>query len=98
MLDCFINNILVHCGGLMFLQTIGFPMDINCALLLVCLFLKGFQKNKFRKLTQIVTFIFFSSGFGDYLHLIYQNELEVKNTTTTQKCAYLDLQLEIENR
>ena len=36
--------------------------------------------------------------FGDYLHCIYQNELEVKDTTDTQKSAsYLDLHLEIEN-
>ena len=82
----------------MFLQPIGFPMDINCALLLACLFLKGFQKNKFRKLAQIVACSFFSSGFGDYLNFIYQNELEVNNTTTTQKSAYLDFQQEIENR
>ena len=39
-----------------------------------------------------------NSRFGDYLHLIYQSELEVKDTTDTQKSAsYLDLQLEIDN-
>ena len=33
--------------------------------------------------------------FGDYLHRIYQNELEVKDTTDTQKSAsYLDLHLD----
>jgi len=36
--------------------------------------------------------------FGDYLHHIYPNELEVKDTTDTQKSAsYLDLHLEIDN-
>ena len=36
--------------------------------------------------------------FGDYLHRIYPNELEVKDTIDTQKSAsYLDLHLEIDN-
>jgi hypothetical protein len=39
-----------------------------------------------------------NSRFGDYLYLIYPNELEVKDTTDTQKStSYLDLQLEIDN-
>ena len=33
-----------------------------------------------------------NSGFGDYLHLIYLNELEVKDIADT---AYPDLHLEI---
>jgi hypothetical protein len=41
---------------------------------------------------------FVNSGFVDYLHLIYQNELEVEDTTDTQKSAsYLDLHLQIYN-
>jgi hypothetical protein len=37
--------------------------------------------------------------FGDYLHLIYSNELKVvKDTTDTQKSeTYLDLHLETDN-
>jgi hypothetical protein len=37
--------------------------------------------------------------FGDYLHLIYLNEIKVvKDTTDTQKSeTYLDLDLEIDN-
>ena len=36
--------------------------------------------------------------FGDYLHRIYPNELEVNDTTDTQKSAsYLDLHLEVNN-
>jgi hypothetical protein len=36
---------------------------------------------------------FNNSGVGDYLYLIYQNELEVEVTTNTQKSAsYLDLE------
>ena len=39
---------------------------------------------------------FVNSGFVDYLHLIYQNELEVEDTTETQKSAsYLVLHLQI---
>ena len=39
-----------------------------------------------------------NSLFGDYLHRIYPNELEVKDTTDTQKSAYhLDLIIEIDN-
>ena len=37
--------------------------------------------------------------FSNYLHLIYPNELEVNDTTVTQKYAtYLDLQIEIDNQ
>jgi hypothetical protein len=33
-----------------------------------------------------------NSRFGDYLHLIYPNELEVKDTTDPQKCvSYLEI-------
>ena len=40
-----------------------------------------------------------NSPFGNYLHIIYPNELEVKNTTDTQSSAsYLDRHLEIDNR
>jgi len=39
-----------------------------------------------------------NSRFGDDLHHIYPNELEVKDTTDTQKSAScLDLRLEIDN-
>ena len=38
------------------------------------------------------------SRFGNNLHLIYTNELEVKDTTDTQMSAsYIDLHLEIDN-
>ncbi len=32
-------------------------------------------------------FYFYNSRFSDYLHRIYPNELEVKDTTDTQKSA-----------
>ena len=40
-----------------------------------------------------------NSRFGDYIHLIYPNELEIKDTTDSPKSAsYLDLYLEIDSR
>ena len=39
-----------------------------------------------------------NSRFGNYMHFIYPNEIEVKDTTDTQKYAsYLDLELEVNN-
>ena len=40
-----------------------------------------------------------NSRFCEHLHLIYPNELEVKDTTDTQRYAsYLDIHLDIDNR
>ena len=39
MLDFFIDNIFVECGGVIFQQVIGIPMGTNCAPLLADLFL-----------------------------------------------------------
>ena len=40
-----------------------------------------------------------NSQFHDYMQLIYPNELEVKDTTDTQRYAsYLDIHLDIDNR
>jgi hypothetical protein len=63
--------------------------------------------NKDRKLAQTFNSSFryiddilsqHNSQFGDYLHRIYPNEPEAKDTTDTQKFAsYLDIHLEIDN-
>ena len=97
----------------MFQQTIGISMGTNCAPLFVDLFLQAYEadflqrllKNKDRKLAQtsnsrfryIDDFLSLNNArFCDYLYGIY--ELEVKDTTDTQKSAsYLDLHLEIDN-
>jgi hypothetical protein len=60
-------------------------------------------KDKDRKLAQIFNSSFCyiddvlllnNTRFGDYLHHIYLNELEVKNTTDTQRSAsYRDLRI-----
>jgi hypothetical protein len=70
-------------------------------------FLQGLLKNKDRKLAQTFNssfrYIYYvlslnNSRFGDYLHHIYPNELEVKDTTDTQtRASYFDLHLEIDN-
>ena len=89
---------------------------MNCAPLLVDLFLHTFEanflqwllKSKDRKLAQTFNSSFHymddvlslkNSRFGNYLHLIYPNELDVKVTNDIQKSAsYLDLHLEIDKR
>jgi hypothetical protein len=56
---------------------------------------QGLLKNENKKITQTSTSRFRyiddvlslnNSRFGDYLHRIYLNELEVKDTTDTQVC------------
>ena len=91
-------------GGRVFQQTIGIPMGTNCVLLLVDLFLHGYEsdflqwllKHKERKLDQTFNSNFRyiddvlslnNSRFGEYLNCIDPNELEVKETTDTQKSA-----------
>ena len=71
-------------------------------------FLQGLLQKKDKKLAQSFNFSFRyiddvlslnNERFGDYLHLIYPSELEVKDTTDTPKSAsYLDLHLEIDDR
>ena len=98
MLDFLIDNIFVLFGGLVFQQTIGIPMGTTSLLADSFLHaygaesLQGFLKNKDRKLAQTFNSSFFyiddvqslnNSRFGDYLHFVYPNELEVKDTTDT---------------
>ena len=98
---------------LLFQQTVGIPMGINCAPLLADLFLysyeadfiQGFLKKNEKKLARSfnVTFRYIDdvlsliySRFGDFVDHIYPIELEIKDTTDTDRSAsYLDLHLEI---
>ena len=99
----------------MFQQTVGIPMGTNCAPLLADLFLYSFEaefldrlKKQDKHLARSFNFSFRyiddvlslnNSRFGDYLHLIYPKELEIKDTTDTPTSAsYLDLHLEIDSR
>ena len=43
MLDCFIDNIFVMFGGLVFQQTVCMPMGTNCAHLIADLFLYSYE-------------------------------------------------------
>ena len=71
-------------------------------------FLDGLLKQKQKQLAQSFNFSFRyiddvlslnNSRFGDFLHLIYPSQLEIKDTTDTVKSAsYLDLHLEIDTR
>ena len=84
----------------------------NCAPLLADLFLYSYEadfiQRKEKKLAQYFSFTFRyiddvlslnNSKFGDYVDLIYPIELEIKDTTETERSAsYLDLQLEIYNK
>ena len=96
-----------------FQQTVGIPMETNCASLLADLFLYSYEadfiqsllQRKEKKFAQSFGFTFRfidvvlslnNSKFGDYVDLIYPIELEIKDSTETERSAfYLDLHLEI---
>jgi hypothetical protein len=69
-------------------------------------FLQGLLNNKDRKIVKTFNSSFRyiddvlslnNSRFGDYLHCIYQNELEAKDNNDTQKyVSYLNLHIEID--
>ena len=69
-------------------------------------FIQTLVKSKKKKLAQSFNLTFryiddvlslSNTKFEDHLHLIYPNELEIKNTTDTQKSAsYLDLYIQID--
>ena len=71
-------------------------------------FLDGLLKQKQKQFAQSFNFSFRyiddvlslnNSRFGDFLHLIYPSQLEIKDTTDTVKSAsYLDLYLKIDTR
>ena len=70
-------------------------------------FIQGLLRDKKKALAKSFNFTFRyiddvlslnNDKFKDFLHLIYPNELEIKDTTDTMKSAsYLDLFLEIDN-
>ena len=115
MLEFLIDNIFVIFGGRVFHQTVGIPMDTNCAPLLADLFLYSYEadfihgilKKNENKLARSFNFTFRytddvlslnNSRFGDFVDLIYHIELEIKDTTDTDRYAsYLDLRLEVDS-
>ena len=115
MLEFLIYNICVMFGGRVFQQTVGIPMDTNCAPVIIDLFLysyeadciQGLLKKNEKKLARFFNFTFRyiddvlslnNSRFGDFVYRIYPIELEIKDTTDTDRSAsYLDLHLEIDS-
>ena len=89
-------------------------MDTKCAILLVDLFLYSYKANfilgllKKKKLARSFHFTFRyiedvlslnNSKFGDFVDRIYPIELEINDTTYTDRSAlYLDLHLEIDSQ
>ena len=115
MLDFLIENIFVELGERIFQQTIGIPMGTNCTTLLANLFfylyevdfIQGLSKKKdklaisfnysFHYINDVLSLN--NSRFINYIHLVYPNELEIKDTTDTfMSASYLDLFLYIEWR
>ena len=109
MLEFLIDNIFVMFGGHVFQQTVGMPMGTTCAPLLADLFLyssetdfiQRFLKKNKKKLARSFNFMFRymnNSRIGDFVDRIYPIELEIKDTTDTDRSAsYLDLHLEIDS-
>ena len=100
---------------LLFQQTVGIPMGINCAPLIADLFLysydadfiQGLLKKNEKKLSRSFIFTFRyiddvlslnNSKFGDFVDRIYPIQLEINDTTETDRSAsYLDIHLEIDS-
>ena len=85
-------------------------MDTNCAPLLADLFLYSMMQTSYRNFSRktkrrqpdpLISYDVLSlnnSRFCDFVDRIYPIELEIKDTTDTDRCAsYLDLHLEIDN-
>ena len=106
MLEFLIDNIFVMFGGRVFQQTL--PIGTNCALLADLFlysyeadFIQGLLKKNEKKLARSFNFTFRyiddvlslnNSRFGDFVDRIYPIELEIKDTTVTDRSAsYLDL-------
>ena len=113
MVEFLIDNIYVKFGGDVYQLTVGIPMGTNCAPLEADLFLYSYdadfvhiQKSKFKKhKTPFSLNSRFIDGvlslnnpkLNDYIDVIYQKELENKDTTDAPNWAnYLNLYLEFD--
>jgi hypothetical protein len=95
MLESLIDNIFVFFGRLVFQQTVGIPMGTNCAPLLEKKLARSFNFT-FRYINDVLSLN--NSRFGYFIDRIYPIELEIKDTTYTNRSAsYLDLHLEIDS-
>ena len=101
-------------GGRVFEHAVGIPMGTNCPLLADLFlysyevnFIQGLLKKNEKKLARSSNFTFRyiddvlslnNSRFGDFIDRIYPIELEIKDTTDTDRSAsYLDLHFEIDS-
>jgi hypothetical protein len=111
--EILIDNLFAMFGGRVFQQRVDIPMGTNCALLADLFlysyeadFIQGLLKKNDKKLVRSFNFTFRyiddvlslnNYRFGDFVDRIYPIELEIKDTTDTDRSAsYLDLHLEID--
>ena len=102
-----IDNIFVIFGGRVFQQTVGILLTDLFLYSYEADFIQGHLKKNEKKLARSFNFTFRyiddvlslnNSRFGDFVDRIYPIELEIKNTTDTDRYAlYLDLRLEIDS-
>ena len=111
MLEYLIDNIFVELGGWIFQQTIGIPMDTNCAPLLADLFYTRMTRSLSKQARNPCTTIQFhlqiyiddvlslkNTNFAEYLKFIYPCELEIKETMeTAASSSFLDCYLYTDN-
>jgi hypothetical protein len=115
MLAILIDNIFAMLGERVLQQTVGIPMETNCAPLLADLFLywygadcmQGLLKKDEKKQARSFNFTFRfidnvlslnNYRFGDFVNRIYPIELEIKDSTYTDRCAsYLDTHIEFDS-
>ena len=101
-LEFLIDNIFVNLGGHVFQQTVGIPMGTNCAPLLADLFLYSNEKlaQSFNFTLRNIDDVLSLNNFrlGDFADRIYPIELEIKDTTDTDRSAsYHDLHFDIDS-
>ena len=105
MLEYLIDNIFVEFGGRIFQQTIGIPMDTNCAPLHADLFLYSYEAELVQSLLQagkkhLAQFNFTyryidevlslkNTKCAEYLEFIYPREIKIKETTEAAAFSYL---------
>jgi hypothetical protein len=108
MLKILIDNIFVLFGERVFQKTVGIPMGTNCAPPLADMFIysyeadfiKGFPRKNEKKLARSFNFTFRynNSRIGDFVDRIYPIELEIHDTTDTDRSAsYLEVHLAIDS-
>jgi hypothetical protein len=104
MLNFLADNMYVSFGDQVFQQSVVIPMGTNCALLLADLLLYTYEAEFVQKqqrtssvlqpYIQIYRWYPINHNFHNYIHLVYSDELEIKDTTESDKSAtYLDILL-----